>query len=86
MQIFSDNGNIILRSNTLIVDESIEIGAQSGTVTLSSNRLTAEQDISIAGAGQVSALSNVFQTPGDITITGNPCTSRSNSPPVAPCT
>ena len=85
MQIFSDNGNIILKSNNLIVGDSIEIGAQSGTVTLSSNRLTAENDISITGAGQVSALSNVFQTPGTVTITGNPCTSRSNSPPV-PCT
>jgi hypothetical protein len=86
IQILSETGNIILKSNTLLSVEGIEIGAQGGAVTLSSNRLTSESGgITIRGAGQVSALSNVFRTPGTITITGNPCTSQSNSPPV-PCT
>jgi hypothetical protein len=86
IQILSENGDITLKSNTLLSIEGIEIGAQSGAVTLSSNRLTSESgEITIEGAGQVSALSNTFRTPGAITITGNPCTSQSNSPPV-PCT
>jgi hypothetical protein len=85
LDMYSKSGNIALKNDTLISDYvySTTISAISGGVTVETSRLKSNDAIDISGAGQVKVTGNVFRAAGTTTISGHPCASTGNRPPVS---
>jgi hypothetical protein len=84
VQVTSQEGDVTVKNSTIVATDDVFIEAQTGNATVQASSVTANVDIAILGAGAVRAIANTLQAGGAVTITGNPCTSRANSPDV-PC-
>lgn len=84
VQITSRLGNVTVKNSTIISGDDVLIESEAGDATVQANNVITNSDIEIIGAGAVKARKNAFLAGGDVTITGKPCTSKSNNPDV-PC-
>jgi hypothetical protein len=85
IDITSELGDVTVRTSVISSGDDVLIQSEAGNVTVQQNNVSAVVTIEIIGFGAVQVTRNTLRAGDGVTVTGNPCTSSSNSPNV-PCT